>query len=296
MKTVIYYGPRVKQRREDKGWTQEHLEEVSGVTVRTIQRIESDRTKSPDTLAAIAAAFDVAVGDLGQRFRVAESKPPKALMIESPADFGIAIQRAHHEYVIRRLTKTTERTEELIASITEDLRYISPDEPELFDSFLKSLNDPLTELESLGLGLFSIQENFDRFLKSSPDQKPVPFEGWTRGHFIIIPRFGCFRVGGLASPEKLHRFNAACPEAINQVLKMFQEEIEVGIFSNALAVMAPQPGRNEPIAWCDSCFPNQPDGSRLTMAYFASVLGRTESELEQLMIQEMEDAQIIGLA
>jgi transcriptional regulator with XRE-family HTH domain len=296
MKTVIKYGPRIKQLREDKGWTQEHLESVAGVAVRTIQRVESDQTKNPETLAAIAAAFDVVVGDLGQKFRVAESKPPKALLIESAADFGMAMQRAHHEFAIRRLTKTTERAEEIVQSITEDLQYISPDEPELFNSFLQSLIGPLEELHSEGLGLFSIQESFDRFLRFNPDEQAIPFEGWTRGHFIIVPRFGCFRIGGQASREKLHRFSAACPEAITQILKMFQEEIEVGIFATALAVLAPKPGGSEPVVWCDSCFPVQADGSRLTMGYLATVLGRTETELERLISQQLEDFPIIGHA
>jgi transcriptional regulator with XRE-family HTH domain len=296
MKTVIKCGPRIKQLRECKGWTQEHLESVSGVAARTIQRVESDQTKNPETLAAIAAAFDLSVGDLGQRFRVAESQPPKALLIESAADFGVAMQRAHHDYVIRRLTKTTERIEDAIQSISEDLQYIDPDEPELFTAFLESLRHPIEELHAEGLGLFSIQESFDRFFRFPPDEQAVSFENWTRGHFIIIPRFCCFRVGGRASLEKLHRFNAACPEAIIQVLRMFQEEIEVGVFTTVLAVLAPQPSGNVPIVWCDSCFPVQADGSHLTINYLATVLGRTEAELEVLISQDLEDIPIIGHA
>lgn len=53
-------GSKVLSARKSKGFTQEQLAERASVTVRTIQRIESDDTIPRDyTLKAIAAAFNM---------------------------------------------------------------------------------------------------------------------------------------------------------------------------------------------------------------------------------------------
>lgn len=49
----------VQTLRLKKGWTQEQLATVSGVSVRTIQRIERGEAASAESLKALAAAFDV---------------------------------------------------------------------------------------------------------------------------------------------------------------------------------------------------------------------------------------------
>src|SRR5262249_42316430 len=58
------YGAKVKAMREERAWPQEQLAEVSGVSVRTIQRIEKGLPASFDTLKALAAAFKGDVKDL----------------------------------------------------------------------------------------------------------------------------------------------------------------------------------------------------------------------------------------
>jgi transcriptional regulator with XRE-family HTH domain len=59
-------GRTVKILREKRAWSQEHLAAVSGLNVRTIQRIESksDAPASLETFNALAAAFDIDVKDL----------------------------------------------------------------------------------------------------------------------------------------------------------------------------------------------------------------------------------------
>ena len=37
MKTEIRYGTRVKEERQKRGWTQEHLAKVADVTARTVR-------------------------------------------------------------------------------------------------------------------------------------------------------------------------------------------------------------------------------------------------------------------
>jgi DNA-binding XRE family transcriptional regulator len=57
-------GDRVKAFRNAKAWTQDELASVSGVGLRTVQRIERGKHASAQTLKAVAAAFDVEVGEL----------------------------------------------------------------------------------------------------------------------------------------------------------------------------------------------------------------------------------------
>lgn len=54
----------VQTLRLKKGWTQEQLALVSGLSVRTIQRIEKGEAASVDSLKALAAAFDIDFLDL----------------------------------------------------------------------------------------------------------------------------------------------------------------------------------------------------------------------------------------
>lgn len=46
------------QLRNSKAWSQQHLADVSGLSLRTIQRIEKTESASPESVKAIAAAFD----------------------------------------------------------------------------------------------------------------------------------------------------------------------------------------------------------------------------------------------
>lgn len=54
----------IKTLRKSKAWSQAHLAEASGVSVRTIQRLESEGKASCETLLAIAAALDIEVEQL----------------------------------------------------------------------------------------------------------------------------------------------------------------------------------------------------------------------------------------
>jgi transcriptional regulator with XRE-family HTH domain len=49
----------VTMRRQALGWTQETLAEISGLTVRTVQRVEKGEASSVDTRRAIARAFQM---------------------------------------------------------------------------------------------------------------------------------------------------------------------------------------------------------------------------------------------
>ncbi len=62
---------RIVGLRTERGWTQERLAEVSGVTVRTVQRLEAGNDVSLDTLSRLAGALEV---------------PVRQLVVEDPED------------------------------------------------------------------------------------------------------------------------------------------------------------------------------------------------------------------
>ena len=55
---------RIYTSRLKKGWTQEHLADVAGVSVRTIQRVEASGTISADTAQALCAVLDLSIGEI----------------------------------------------------------------------------------------------------------------------------------------------------------------------------------------------------------------------------------------
>lgn len=54
----------IQKRRLQRGWSQQQLAEVSGTSLRTIQRIEAGATPSLETLKSLAAVFETSIEDL----------------------------------------------------------------------------------------------------------------------------------------------------------------------------------------------------------------------------------------
>jgi DNA-binding XRE family transcriptional regulator len=54
----------VKKHREARAWSQDHVAQISGVSLRTIQRVEADGTASLETALALASVFGVTPGEL----------------------------------------------------------------------------------------------------------------------------------------------------------------------------------------------------------------------------------------
>ncbi|WP_457651449.1 helix-turn-helix domain-containing protein [Rhodocaloribacter sp.] len=54
-------GETIKTLRKERAWSQAHLAEAAGVSVRTVQRLERRGQCSDETLLAVAAALDVEV-------------------------------------------------------------------------------------------------------------------------------------------------------------------------------------------------------------------------------------------
>ena len=62
----------LQQLRTDRGWSQEQLAELSGVSARTIQRIENGSNAGLDTLNSLAAAFQTDIAALTSAPRAVE--------------------------------------------------------------------------------------------------------------------------------------------------------------------------------------------------------------------------------
>jgi len=68
-------GTAVRAQREKRSWSQEHLASASGLSVRTVQRVEADGVGSAETRLALAAALDVPVSDLQLPILTTEAEP-----------------------------------------------------------------------------------------------------------------------------------------------------------------------------------------------------------------------------
>jgi len=55
---------KLKQLRESKAWSQSHLAEISGLSLRTIQRIEKSGIASPESVKSICATFGIQIDEL----------------------------------------------------------------------------------------------------------------------------------------------------------------------------------------------------------------------------------------
>ena len=57
----------IKKLRLQKGWSQSELAEFSGLSVRTIQRVERGEKPGLETLKCLAAVFDMEIADFQQQ-------------------------------------------------------------------------------------------------------------------------------------------------------------------------------------------------------------------------------------
>ncbi len=62
----------LKELRNQKNWSQDELAQLSGLSVRTIQRIEREHTAGLVSLKSLAAAFDIDVAELRKELNMAK--------------------------------------------------------------------------------------------------------------------------------------------------------------------------------------------------------------------------------
>lgn len=76
-KQVNISKEKVRQLRMSKGWPQEQLALASGLSVRTVQRVESEGAASLNTAMSLAATFEVDVSELQQTYQLETSQKQK---------------------------------------------------------------------------------------------------------------------------------------------------------------------------------------------------------------------------
>ena len=69
------YSDKIKRLRVERAWPQEQLSAISGVSTRTVQRIENGEAASFDTLKALATAFGLDVMELVKEKEESGNKP-----------------------------------------------------------------------------------------------------------------------------------------------------------------------------------------------------------------------------
>jgi transcriptional regulator with XRE-family HTH domain len=67
----------IKRLRQRKNWSQEQLSVMSGLSLRTIQRIESGNKASLESLKSLAAVFEVDISTLEQEIMTIDKESPE---------------------------------------------------------------------------------------------------------------------------------------------------------------------------------------------------------------------------
>jgi transcriptional regulator with XRE-family HTH domain len=119
---------RVKQFRTERAWSQEQFANICGVSVRTIQRLETGEKASFETLKAIATAFDLDVRDLteGQTCLPEDKESQKANVIfmrrvTSGNELSAMVGNAG-AYRLQNDELDTAEEVELVGSFLQDIR------------------------------------------------------------------------------------------------------------------------------------------------------------------------------
>lgn len=80
--TISVNPARLRAERRRRGWSQDHLAGASGVSVRTIQRLEQGRAATPSSIMALSAAMDLSMADLTTRTSPVRRVTPLTILDE----------------------------------------------------------------------------------------------------------------------------------------------------------------------------------------------------------------------
>lgn len=67
---MLIASNRIRTERESRAWSQEQLAQIAGLGLRTVQRIETTGVASLESAAALAAVFELPVGELAASSRI----------------------------------------------------------------------------------------------------------------------------------------------------------------------------------------------------------------------------------
>jgi DNA-binding XRE family transcriptional regulator len=82
-KELMINSTVVKELRKKSGWSQEQLANAAGLSLRTIQRVESESKASMETKICLAATFQISLESLNVNTatQVADTKPNRAILV-----------------------------------------------------------------------------------------------------------------------------------------------------------------------------------------------------------------------
>ena len=106
----------IQQRRLEKGWSQEELARHSGLSARTIQRIEGGQKAGLESLKCLAAVFETSISDLMQEQTMTspeQGDQPKQPMINK-------IERDAIEFAQSLLTEPKKGQADSLSKIERD--------------------------------------------------------------------------------------------------------------------------------------------------------------------------------
>lgn len=82
METMNVDADTIRKLREERAWSQEHLAAVAGLSLRTVQRVESEANASAETRMSLATAFGVDLAQLSPSIPV--QPPPSSAPPSTP--------------------------------------------------------------------------------------------------------------------------------------------------------------------------------------------------------------------
>jgi len=91
----------VQKLRLKRGWSQQQLAEASGLSVRTVQRIEAGEPASTETLKSLAAVFEVHFSTLNPEHAMEATATPNAERQEEEAFRHVRKLRAFYLHFFR---------------------------------------------------------------------------------------------------------------------------------------------------------------------------------------------------
>jgi transcriptional regulator with XRE-family HTH domain len=91
MMPISLDAAKLRRLREDRHWSQDHLAELAGVGVRTVQRIENGERASNESLMALAAAFNVDASDLAENSNAKAQDLLRQKAVKMIADMRLAL-------------------------------------------------------------------------------------------------------------------------------------------------------------------------------------------------------------
>lgn len=158
----------IREEREKRNLTQEHLAELSELSCRTIQRLEASGTHSQETLMTVAEAFGLDCKDL---LRLAEDESKKSSATLKETFVFIALVRKQTGKAILDLlagchiirpdytdslsdnqNRCITATLDLICDMSDMVHELSPSD---YRTLAGELEERLTKLERLRIGVFA---------------------------------------------------------------------------------------------------------------------------------------------